>query len=138
MSSLNAAIRSWAPSPAVTAKRADVVGQPGLLRGDEVGQGPVGDALAVLALLAQVVQRGEDLGAVVVGVDLDVVAVPRWRARSRDAPGGQPLLGDHPVEHRPARRRTACGRSRRCVGLLRMSGNLPFISQALKNGCQSM
>ena len=24
------------------------------------------------------------------------------------------------------------------VGLLRMSGNLPFISQALKNGCQSM
>ena len=24
------------------------------------------------------------------------------------------------------------------TGLLRMSGNLPFISQALKNGCQSM
>ncbi len=24
------------------------------------------------------------------------------------------------------------------AGLLRMSGNLPFISQALKNGCQSM
>ena len=24
------------------------------------------------------------------------------------------------------------------VGLLRMSGNLPLISQALKNGCQSM
>ena len=24
------------------------------------------------------------------------------------------------------------------AGLFRMSGNLPFISQALKNGCQSM
>ena len=36
----------------------------------------------------------------------------------------------------------ASSQSRRAVspdaGLFRMSGNFPFISQALKNGCQSM
>ena len=116
---------------------ADVVGRPVSLRRDEVGERPVGHAVAVLALLAQVVQRGQHL-ARVVGVDLDVVADRVGREEAVDAARGQPLLVDHPVEHLlrvvvELARGLARGR-----GLLRMSGNLPFISQALKNGCQSM
>ncbi len=60
---------------------------------------PVRDAVAVLALLAQVVQRGQHLGAGLVGVDLDVVA-DRVRREEPDHPvGGQPLLLDQGVEH---------------------------------------
>ena len=51
-----------------------MVGDAGLLRRDEVGQALVGDAVAVLPLLAQAVQGREHRGPGLVGVDLDVVA----------------------------------------------------------------
>ena len=80
----------------------DVVSQTGVLGRDEIAQAPVRDAVAVLALLTQVVQRGHHLGAGVVGVDLDVLATraDRVRREKSDHPvGGQPLLFDHCVEH---------------------------------------
>src|SRR5690242_10281505 len=91
----------------------------------------------MLALLAQVAQRGQHLGAAVVGVDLDVVA-DRVRGEEPDHPvGGQPLLLDQGVEHL-LRFVVQFARGLTDAGLLRMSGKRPFISQALKNGCQSM
>lgn len=53
----------------------------------------------MLALLAQVVQRGQHLGPGLVGVDLDIVA-DRVRREETDHPVcGQPLLLDQGVEH---------------------------------------
>ena len=138
MAALNSAILSCAAEPGGDGEGADVVGQPGLLGRDEVAERPVRDAVAVLALLAQVVQRGQHLGAGLVGVDLDVVAdrVGREEARSRRWPSAtSPRSAVSSISW-------ASSYSLRAVspeaGLLRMSGNLPFISQALKNGCQSM
>ena len=91
-------ILSW-PEPGGDGERADVVGEPGLLRCHEVAERPVGHALAVLALLAQVVQGREHLGAGVVGVDLDVVADRVGREEPEHAVRGEPLLLDQPVEH---------------------------------------
>ncbi len=119
-------------------ERADVVAQAGRLRGDEVGERTVRHAGAVLGLLAQLVQGRQHLGASLVGVDLDVVVVDGvGREQPEDAGGAQPLLLDERVEHALRVVPELAGRLPD-AGLLRMSGNLPFISQALKNGCQSM
>ena len=121
----------------MTANPPDVVVQPAPAGGDVVGEGAVRDPLAVAALLAQLVQHRDRLVAPLVGVHPDVVAVGVGREEADDAGGAQPALLDHRVEHRlrvvpePAGR-LAGG------GLLRMSGKRPFISQELKNGCQSM
>ena len=80
-------------------ERADVVGPAAVLGRHEVGHGPVGDALAVLALLAQRVQRRRHGLAGLVGVDLDVVADRVGREQAEDAVGAQPLLLDELVEH---------------------------------------
>ncbi|SKV90678.1 Uncharacterised protein [Mycobacteroides abscessus subsp. abscessus] len=56
----------------------------------------------MLALLAQVMQRGQHLSAGVVGVDLDIVKTwaDRIRGEEPDHPvGRQPLLLDQGVEH---------------------------------------
>ncbi len=127
-----------AAEPRGNGEGADVVGQTGVLGRDVVAQRPVRDAVPMLALLAQVVQRGQHLGTGLVGVDLDVVTPPRSPGKNPITPvGGQPLLLDQVSSIS-----WASSYSLRAVspetGLLRMSGNLPFISQALKNGCQSM
>ena len=95
--------------------------------------------VALLALLAQVVQGREHLAARLVGVDLDVLAVDAvGREQADDA------VGRAATSPRSMRSSIACASSYSLravsplVGLLRMSGNLPRISQALKNGCQSM
>ena len=78
---------------------AHVVSQTGVLGRDEVAEAPVRDTVAVLALLAQVVQRGHHLGAGLVGVDLCIVADCVGREEPDHPVGGQPLLLDQGVEH---------------------------------------
>ncbi len=78
---------------------ADIVPVPRFPGGDEVAQRPIRDAVAVLPLLTQVVQRRQHVSAGLVGVHLDVVT-DRVRGEEADHPvGGQPLLLDQRVEH---------------------------------------
>ena len=59
----------------------DVVSQPGVLGRDVVAEAPVRDAGPVLALLAQVVQRGYHLGTGVVGAQTHLLSKPKPLAK---------------------------------------------------------
>jgi hypothetical protein len=137
VSALNAMILLLRAEARGDGEGADVVGEAGRRRGDVVGECPVRDAVAVLALLAQVVQVVSTSERVLDGVHLDVVA---------DRVGGKnpitPLAVSHfslitRVEHLLGVVVELAGRLAR-GGVVEDVGERPFISQALKNGCQSM
>ena len=80
---------------------ADVVGQPGLARRGEVGEGEVGPAGWLDHLLAERVDRAGGAVAGRVGVQLDVVADAVGRPEPDDRGRAQRSVRDDPVEQRP-------------------------------------
>ena len=113
---------------------ADVVGADRCRPARRSRRATVGDAVAVLALLAQVVQHGAALERSSSVVDDDVVAVGVGREEAVDAAGGQPLLGDDLVEHLlgvvvELARRLAAGRAVEDVGELAL--HLPGVEERL-------
>src|SRR5688572_32657290 len=56
--------------------------------------------ISVFGLLPQLVQGAEHRGAVLAGVQLDVIADPIGGEQPDETGCADPLLGDEPVEHR--------------------------------------
>ena len=69
-----------------------MIGQAGLLRGDEVGERAAGLAAFAVRLLAEEVEALEHLRARFVGVELDVVADGVRGEQAVDAARGDQLL----------------------------------------------
>ena len=119
-------------------ERPDVVAHARVARRDVSPPGTVRLPRRLGLLLAQLVQRREHRAARVVRIDLDVVT-------STEAAGNSPTTArtfSHFLASNwaasAARPRTGCFAASPTTGSVRMSGNLPANSQALKNGIQSM
>ena len=79
---------------------ADVIGQAGLLRRDEVGERAAGLAAFAVGLLAEEVEAVEHLCAGAVGVELDIVADGAGGKEAVDAARGDEVLLDDAIEER--------------------------------------
>ena len=86
--------------PAVTAKRADIVGDAAVARRDEIGSATLARPSRSRDLLAQRVQRRDRLVARLVGIDDDVVALGIGRPEADHGRGAEPFLVDDLLQHR--------------------------------------
>ena len=85
--------------PARDGEAPDVVGQPRRLGRHEIGQRPIRYAVAVLSLLPQRADGGDDLRTGLIGIHLDVVADRIGGEEPDDTVGGEPFVGDDLLEH---------------------------------------
>ena len=95
--------------------------RPAVLRRDEIGQAVIGAAIGLVHLLAQEMDGGGGIIAVVGGIDFDIVVVDaRGREEADHGPRGKPFLGDDLFQHgagvgkQVARRRALLGVLKDC------------------------
>ena len=80
-------------------KAADVIGEPAVARGDEVGERGICASFTADKLLAQSMQNREALDATFIGENRDVVAL-KFRPQANHSRRPKPIFGDDIVEHR--------------------------------------
>ena len=124
--------------PAVTAKRADIIGKPARARRDEIGERHVGAAFAAGKLLAQRMQLRRSACPALRRQKPECRRPRCSPATSRPRRSRGTSARPRSAAASPARRRRGCAPLRRQLGRRESSGYLPLSSQVAKNGVQSM